>query len=103
MAIAGEDLVSHINNGSSVFSKMRQVTSKVEDIGREDKFWVPYIPWDGEMVTKLWSTIWCKLDPYLRTKIQNDKNSSTIYHKSRQAQIARRTCYQKKLTRVVQR
>ena len=24
--------------------------SKVEDIGREDKFWVTYIQWDGETV-----------------------------------------------------
>ena len=30
---AGADLVSHINNGSRNFSKMRQVMSKIEDIG----------------------------------------------------------------------
>ena len=55
--------------------------SKVEDIGQEDKFWVPYSQWDGEKVNKLWSTIWCKLDPYLRTKTQSDKNSSKNYYK----------------------
>ena len=69
--------------------------SKVEDIGREDKVWVPYSQWDGEKFTKLWSTIWCNLDPYLRTKTQRNKNSSTTYHKSRQGQIAWRTCYNK--------
>ena len=63
LEIDGSDLVSHIDNGSRIFSKMRQVTSKVEDIGREDKVWVPYSQWDGETVTKLWSTIWCNLDP----------------------------------------
>ena len=61
---------------------------KVEKIGREDKVWVLYSQWDGETVTKLWSTIWCKLDLYLRTKTQPDKNLSTTYHKSRKWQIA---------------
>ena len=46
--------------------------SKVEEIGQEDKVWVPYRQWDGETVTKLWSTIWCKLDPYLRNKTQRE-------------------------------
>ena len=38
LAIAGADLVSHIHNDSRIFSKMSHVTSKVEEIGREDKF-----------------------------------------------------------------
>ena len=42
LAIAGADLVSHTDNSSRIFSKMRQVMSKVEEIGREDKVWVPY-------------------------------------------------------------
>ena len=67
--------------------------SKVKEIVREDKVWGPYSQWDSETVTKLWSTILCKLDPYLRTKTQRDKNSSTTYHKSRQGQITWRTCY----------
>ena len=67
--------------------------SKIEEIGRDDKFWFSYSLWDSETVTKLWSTIWCKLDPYLRTKTQRDKNASTTYHKSRQGHIAWRTCY----------
>ena len=62
--------------------------SEVERIGKDDKVWVPYIQWYGETVNKLWSTICCKLDPYLRTKTQRDKNSSTTYHKSWQWQIA---------------
>ena len=66
-----------------------------EEIGREDTVWAPYIQWDGETVTRLWSTIWYKLDPYLRTKTQRDKNSSTTYHKSWQGHIARRTRYKK--------
>ena len=54
LAIDGVDLVSQIDNGSRIFSKIRQVMSKVEEIGREDKVWVPYSLWDGETVTKLW-------------------------------------------------
>ena len=69
--------------------------SKVEEIGKEDKVWVPYSQWGGETINKLWSTIFCKLDPYLHTKTQRDKNSSTTYHKNRQGQIALRTCYNK--------
>ena len=69
--------------------------SKVEDIGREDKVRVTYSQWDGETFTKLLSTIWCSLDPYLRTKTQRNKNSSTTYHKSRQGQITWRICYNK--------
>ena len=57
LAVSGANLVSHIDKGSRNFSKMRQVTSKAEEIGRENKFWVPYSQWDGEMVKKLWSTI----------------------------------------------
>ena len=57
LEISGEDLVSHIDNGSRIFSKMRQVMSKVEEIGREDKVWVPCSQWDGETVNKLWSTL----------------------------------------------
>ena len=34
LAIFGADLVSHIDNGSRVFSKIRQLMSKVEEIGR---------------------------------------------------------------------
>ena len=52
LVIAGADLVSHIDNGSRVFSIMRQVMSRVEEIGQEDKVWVPYSQWDGEKVTK---------------------------------------------------
>ena len=74
---------------------MRQVMIKVEDIGQEDEVWVPYCQWDCETVTELWSTIWCQLYPYLRTKTQRDKNSSTTYHKSWQGQIAWTTCYKK--------
>ena len=33
LAIAGADLVSHIDNGSGIFSKMRQVMSKVKEVG----------------------------------------------------------------------
>ena len=37
LEIAGSYLVSHIDNSSGSFSTMRQVMSKLEDIGREDK------------------------------------------------------------------
>ena len=55
LAIAGADFVSHINNGSRIFSKVRQVMNKVEEIGREDTVWVPYSQRNGETVNKLWS------------------------------------------------
>ena len=54
---------------------MKQVMSKEEEIGRENKVWVAYSQWYGETLTKLWSILWCKLDPYLRIKTQRDKNS----------------------------
>ena len=34
LAIAGADLVSYIDHGSRIFSKIRQVMIKVEEIGR---------------------------------------------------------------------
>ena len=42
LEISGAYLVGHIDNGSRIFSKMRQVMIKVEEIGRENKVWLPY-------------------------------------------------------------
>ena len=84
---------------------MTQVMMNIEEIGREDKFWGPYIQWDGKNVTKLWSTIWCNLDPYLCTKTKRDKNSSTTYHQIRQGQIswehATTKCTQKGCSKII--
>ena len=74
---------------------MTQVMMNIEEIGLEDTFWGPYIQCDGKTVTKIWSTIWCKLDTYMCTKTQCDKNSSTTYHKIWQGQISWRTHYNK--------
>ena len=42
----------------------------------------------------MWSTIWHDLEPYLRT-VSKGKNGTLNYEKSRRAQLAWRTFYNK--------
>ena len=48
------------------------------------------VSWNGEGITKLWSTIWHRLDSYLRTEINSNKISFT--ENSRKGQIRWGTC-----------
>ena len=49
------------------------------------------VSWNGEGITKLWSTIGCMLDPYLSTEINSNKICCT--ENSRKGQICWRICY----------
>ena len=63
---------------------------QVEDFGLEENVSEPG-SWNGEGITKLWSTIWHRLVPYLRTEGNSNKIGCT--EKSRKGQISWRTCY----------
>ena len=63
---------------------------RVEDFGLEENIW-EMGSWNGEGTTKLWSTIWHRLDPCLRTEINSNKTG--CMEKSRKGQISWRTCY----------
>ena len=69
---------------------MRQVTKRVKYFGLEENVWEPG-SWNGQGITKLWSTIWHRLDPYLLTKVNGKKIGCT--ERSRKGQISWKTCY----------
>ena len=48
--------VEHIKNGSNNLSKTRQGMKQVKYLGIEENVW-EMSPWNGEEITKLWSTI----------------------------------------------
>ena len=82
--------VEQIKNGPRSLSKIRQMMKRIKDFGSEQNIWVMG-SWNGEGITKLWSTIGRMLDTYLSTEI----NSNTICctEKSRKGQICWRICY----------
>ena len=47
--------------------------------------------WNGEGIKKLWSTIWHRLDPYLRKEINSNKIG--CMKKKQKGQIGCKTCY----------
>ena len=63
---------------------------RVKDFGLEENVWEIGSS-NGEGITKLWSTIWHRLDSYLRTEINSNKIG--FMEKSRKGQISWRTCY----------
>ena len=68
---------------------------KIKEFGQESGVWLSDTSeWNGATVTTLWSTIWGKLDPYLRTESMS-KNGTIELEKSQNGQIAWRTCYNK--------
>ena len=50
--------------------------------------------WTPPLVIEMWSAIWVDIDPYLRTQTRG-KDGIISEEKSRQGQIAWRTCYNK--------
>ena len=62
----------------------------VKYFGLEENVW-EMSSWNGEGITKLWSTIWHRLDPYLHTEINSIKIG--CMEKSRKGKINWRTCY----------
>ena len=79
--------VEHIKNGPNNLSKIRQMMKRVKDFGLEENVWEPG-SWNGEVITKLWSKIWHRLDPYLRTEVTSNKIG--FMEKSRKGKIRRR-------------
>ena len=76
------------------FLKMKQVMRLVARLGRQEGVWHKNrSDCDAVSITTLWSTIWCHLDPFLRTK--TDKVNVKKEDKSRKGQISWRTCYNK--------
>ena len=70
--------------------KTRQVTKRVKYVALEESVWEPGSQ-NVEGITKLWSTIWHRLDPYLRT--EGNSNKIGCMEKSRKGQISWITCY----------
>ena len=86
-------LVGHFDKGGKVRSKMKLVMREVEHFARLEGVWLE-VRWTVPAVTKMWSTIWRHLEPYLRT-VTTRKDGKVTDKKSRQGQIAWRTCYNK--------
>ena len=95
MGMMEPEYIKHIDPKGRRYSKMKQVMAKIEEFGREDNVWRKASEWNGKHVTTLWSTIWPKLDPYLRTETQCNKNDKASKDKSRKGQMSWRSCYNK--------
>ena len=81
--------VKHLKSGRQNLSKMKQVMTKIEELGKKENVWHSDVKhWTGQRVTVLWSSIWDELHPYL-----GDKTGNKV--KSRDGQISWRTCYNK--------
>jgi hypothetical protein len=91
--------VNHFDRGGRSLSKMKQLMRKVKEFAEAEdsdvNVWRGPRDWDGETVTTLWSTIWYRLDPYLRTETEIANGDEISYGKSRRGQISWRTCYNK--------
>ena len=68
---------------------MREVEhfAKLEDVWLDGK-------WTAADVTKMWSSIWSRIEPFMRT-LTPRKNGGVTDEKSRQGQISWRTVYNK--------
>ena len=86
-------LVKHINKRGMNRSKMKALMGQVEHFARLDDVWIDG-RWTGPDVTRMWSTIWPRLDPFLRTNTIK-KNGEISVEKSRQGQMSWRTCFNK--------
>ena len=73
---------------------MKFVMARVEQFAREDDVWCDDDCWNVASVTDMWSTIWPRLDPFLRTQTRR-RDESISEAESRQGQIAWSTCYNK--------
>ena len=90
----GSELVRHIDKRGMTRAKMKILMRQVEHFARMEDVWVDGRCWTGPDVTQMWSTIWPRLDPFLRTQTVCN-NGEVSVEKSRQGQIAWRTCYNK--------
>jgi hypothetical protein len=88
-------LIAHFDKQGKVKSKMNIVMREVEYFARKEGVWLEG-RWTSPAVTKMWSTIWPLIEPNLRT-LTRCENGEISDEKSRQGQIAWRTCYNKLL------
>ncbi len=63
-------------------SKMKTLMGQVEHFAQLDDVWIDAHRWTGPDVTRMWSTIWSRLDPFLRTNTLK-KNGEISVEKSR--------------------
>ena len=66
---------------------------KAEGFGRYEKVWISESLWSVAQVTTLWSAIWGKLDPFLRTESRNISNNAAAIHEIRNGEISQRNFY----------
>ena len=71
---------------------MKKVMLQVEQFARLEGVWLQG-GWTPAAVTTMWSTIWHRLEPHLRTVTR--RNGTLSYEKSRRGQLAWRTFYNK--------
>ena len=84
-------LLKHIDKKGKIRSMMNVLMKELEYFARREGVWLEK-RWTVPDVTKMWSTIWSHIDPYLRTKTV--RRDGTVSHaKSRQGQLSWRTCY----------
>ena len=86
-------LLAHFDNEGRTRSKMKMLMREVEHFARIEGVWTEG-RWTSPAVTRMWSTIWPHIEPNLRT-LTKRKNGEISDEKSRQGQIAWRTCYNK--------
>ena len=72
---------------------MNIVMREVEHFARLEDVWLDG-KWTPADVTKMWSAIWPRIEPFMRT-LTPLKNGGVTDEKSRQGQIAWRTVYNK--------
>ena len=74
---------------------MKLVMGKVEHFAKLEDVWLDG-KWTPADVTNMWSTIWPRIEPFMRT-LTPLKNGGVTNEKSRQGQISWRTVYNKLL------
>ena len=90
-------LLCYPQSGNNIEDEKKRKHAKLFDIGRLTLSSLPLgtSRWNGKHVTTLWSTIWPKLDQFLRTKTKCVGNDKVSKDKSRKGQISWRSCYNK--------
>ena len=61
---------------------------KAEGFGRYEKVWISESLWSVAQFTTLWSAIWGKLDPFLRTESRNILNNAAAIDEIRKGKIS---------------
>ena len=85
--------VSHLKNGRENISKIGRVMEFIVMFVKEEKVWIEDKNWSGAKITTIWTGIWHRLDPYLRTVTEHRSNNSNKMDISRKGQMSWRKCY----------